>query len=538
MFDYDDFYKKHPVSIHDDPVRFSAISSLCKGNVLDVGCGTGTLADFYHGDYVGIDVSEVAIEKAKEIRRKDAFFSVRDCFNLNHFTLEYFNTIVFAEVLEHIENDDEIFDTILKKGKQDVRLIITVPNGDRVPDKAHLRTFTIPELRKKFSPFGKVKFYNWPGAIQRILCTVDFGQKNDELLSLVMIAKDEEKGIENSILSCIEFVGNVVISVDSKSADKTEQIANLYADTLKTHVWENDFSKARNDAAAGVKTKWILALDGHEYVANFDKLDEKLALDADALLTSTKLDSGCVIIQPRIYKSNLKYSGKVHNLLGAKTHAAFSEFLVIHDRKDSQSAQSTTARKKQCDEMVPKLLGDILKKDKKNERALFHLGLFYHSHLDFRKAINYYKSYLKYSTLKGTRWQVCFNLSLCYLGLHNHFQGFYYACQAENEIPNRWEIAKLKGKIFFLKKRFDRASEYFVDSFKINTGKFTHNPWPRNDSETWNLIGECFFNLRNFDKAYTAFDRAAAQCEDKNTKEFFEKRAALMRDIFKDSFRK
>jgi glycosyltransferase involved in cell wall biosynthesis len=66
------------------------------------------------------------------------------------------------------------------------------------------------------------------------MMTCDLGEKNEDLLSLVMIAKDEEKGIENAILSCIEYVDNIVIAVDSRSTDKTLELANLYADTVKT----------------------------------------------------------------------------------------------------------------------------------------------------------------------------------------------------------------------------------------------------------------------------------------------------------------
>ena len=53
---YNDFYKKHGAGVHLDTERFIEMAKLCKGRVLDIGCGTGDLADFYSNEYVGIDV--------------------------------------------------------------------------------------------------------------------------------------------------------------------------------------------------------------------------------------------------------------------------------------------------------------------------------------------------------------------------------------------------------------------------------------------------------------------------------------------------
>ena len=71
---YDDFFNNYPVNVHDNPDRFRAVAQLLSGKVLDVACGTGTLSDYYAGGYVGVDISDVAIAKAREIRRKNANF--------------------------------------------------------------------------------------------------------------------------------------------------------------------------------------------------------------------------------------------------------------------------------------------------------------------------------------------------------------------------------------------------------------------------------------------------------------------------------
>ena len=106
---YDDFFEKYPVNIHDNPDRFIAVSKLLSGKVLDIACGTGTLSDYYTGDYVGVDISSVAISKAKSVRRESALFYVED-FTLPIPLVDHsFDCAYLGEFLEHIENDDVVF---------------------------------------------------------------------------------------------------------------------------------------------------------------------------------------------------------------------------------------------------------------------------------------------------------------------------------------------------------------------------------------------------------------------------------------------
>jgi len=571
MFDYDKFYKESSVNINSDPQRFSRIASLCRGKVLDIGCCFGVLADYYSGDYTGLDFSASALEKAKKVRRADARFLLRDCSDLTDFSVsefyadsiaecqcaEYkkagqglcpkhektpafpnFDTIILTEFLEHFKNDEKILGPIFKHAKPGSRIIVSCPNGPRIPDPSHERELTIPELRKRFSPYGKVKFYNWPHAYHQILMTCDLGQKNDDLLSLVMCVKDEEKGLERAIFSCIDFVDNIVISVDSKSADKTLEIAKLYADTLKTHIFADDFSKLRNDAHEGVKTKWIFFLDGHEFVTQSPDLEKFLAMDIDGLLVNVKLENSFVFPNPRIYKNGVSFEGKIHEKQICKTTFYYPGFIVEHCRLGVQDPEAISFRQKQCDDMVPRHLTAEIKKNPKNVRAPFHLGLYWESKGEFKKALFYYRKYLKYSKNNQERWFILFYSSMCHLALGHPFRAFHCAFLAELEAPDRWETSKLKGLIFSRKKKWVKAIESLVDSLKDNKGPTLYRPWPRNLSGTWNLVGECFFNLRNFEKAYLAFDRAAELCEDKLPKKFLEKRSRLMREIFQRSFSK
>ena len=525
---YNEFYKKHGAGVHSDPVRFTETAKLCKGRVLDVACGTGDLADFYKGEYMGVDISDVAIEYAEENRRDSAVFYIED------FTKEiigkdkYFDTIVMAEFLEHIENDDVVFENIKRVAKDDARIIISLPNGNRIPDENHLREFTVPELRKRFSKLGKVKFHNWNGFKHRILMTVDLGEKNEETIALSMMVRSEEKGLEKAILSCIEFVDEIVISVDSKSNDGTLKIAERYGDVVKKHVWENDFGKARNFTDEGIKSKWILSLDGHEFVEEYPNLAEKLKQDVDGLYITVKMEGGDTFVNTRIYKAGQPWSHAIHNTVKVETTEKYTGFVIVHDRAGGQSPKSTQERMEQ----VRDTMGVELKKELKipgcEVRALFYLARYYRQFREWKKAIKYYKKYLKKSPHKSEKWLCAYEAGMISNGIRKPTLALKFFNMANEAIPNRWEILKRIGLTYVSFESYEKAVDYLVESLHENTDEFRFNPEERNDGHTWDNIGICFFHLGKYFEAKTAWERAIEIGTDKIQIKLNKKRVEML----------
>jgi len=534
-FNYDEFYNHVPVNQHDlnqhMQTRHASIANLCRGRVLDLGCGTGNLADYYFGPYTGYDISKIAIEKAKQVRRKDAEFAQVDILKHAKNLAQRYDTIVMAEVLEHFDNDSNLFSNITSWAKSNTRLIFSCPLGDRVPDPSHVREITYPMLRKKLKSWGHVKFYNWPGDKFQILCTCDMGQKNQNSLGLVMIVKDEELGLEHAIKSALEISDHITIAIDNATKDKTAEIAKLYADEIKYFDWQDDFSQARNFAHKDLKTKWLLFLDGHEYIFKKDNLEKMLKSAADGLLCSIELENGFVFQNPRLYKNGFQFEGKVHEKQNLKNTLYYPDFIIKHNRLGAQSKDAIIARNAQRDDMVPRLMQKELEQNPKNIRALFHLGLYWQSKGQFKKAIKTYNKYLRYSKNKQERWFIRFHKALCLMSQNKSFRAFWAINLADDEMPKRWETQKLKGLIFTYKKQFAKALPFFVDSFSNNTEETLYRPWAKSDAGTWNLIGECLFQLKNYEKASIAFDRACETAENEKQKDFFKKRGDLMKQI-------
>ena len=525
---YNQFYKKYGPNVHSNPERFLALSNLCKGRVLDIGCGTGDLADFTKKEYKGVDISDVAIKMALEHKRPKASYAIADFtqpFEMNDFP---FDTAVMAEFLEHIDDDRIVFLNLKKWLKKDGRIIISVPNGDRVQDPNHLRQFTIPELKKRFSPLGQITFYNWSGAYRRILMTIDLGKKNSQKISLVMIVKNEEKGLERAILSCIEFTDDIVISVDTESEDRTLEIAQMYANTLKQHEWKNDFAEARNFAQNGVKTDWILVLDGHEYVEQADNIRNMLETKTSCLMVKVTMENGDAFFTPRIFRNGIAWKHAIHNAIHCDTMLKYPTFIIKHDRTGGQTIDAIKKRKKQRDETMERLLLKELREDQTSLRAIFYLARWYFTAGKLKKAIKFYKKYLKKGGPKGENWYCAFELAIAYNALGKQLKALKSLDKAEKEVPNRWEKSKMTGLTYMSFGRWQKAAEYLVDSFKVNTGDFAFYPLKRDDAETWDLIGYCFYQLKNYKKAKISWQEAIKKDEDKERIKLNQRRIELI----------
>ena len=212
--------------------------------------------------------------------------------------------------------------------------------------------------------------------------------KNKKTLALVMIVKNEEKGLERAVNSCRDFVDEIVIAVDSSSTDNTEKIAAKLATKLKILEWNDNYAEARNFAAEGVKSDWILFLDGHEFVKNSPNIQQHLNCDCDGLLTTVEMETGSQFRNPRIYKNGCKFSNAVHERIDSKKVLPYLDFIVKHDREGGQDLKSALERNAQRDEQTPRILTQELKKTRKIYTLYYIYPFFIKAALNLENRLN------------------------------------------------------------------------------------------------------------------------------------------------------
>jgi 2-polyprenyl-3-methyl-5-hydroxy-6-metoxy-1,4-benzoquinol methylase len=149
--------ERDPVLDHAAADRCRAIAALCRGRVLELGCGPGHLCAEIarHGlEVVGVDLSARKVARARA-RHPGIDFRQQDILALPADAAH--DTVVLAEVLEHVPVD--VGGAMLAHAWSMVapggQLVVSVPNEDCVPHRNHLREFTADGLRELLARFGE-----------------------------------------------------------------------------------------------------------------------------------------------------------------------------------------------------------------------------------------------------------------------------------------------------------------------------------------------------------------------------------------------
>ncbi|HLC84577.1 MAG TPA: glycosyltransferase, partial [Candidatus Nanoarchaeia archaeon] len=80
-------------------------------------------------------------------------------------------------------------------------------------------------------------------------------------LCLCMIAKNEEKDIQQLLSELKPYTDQIVLAVDHRTTDRTRDVAKKFGAQVFDIRWCDDFSAARNESLAKATMDWILVLD-------------------------------------------------------------------------------------------------------------------------------------------------------------------------------------------------------------------------------------------------------------------------------------
>ncbi|WP_223701153.1 glycosyltransferase [Sutcliffiella deserti] len=152
---------------HAERLRFAVTAPLCKGEVLEIGCANGDLSShiaMHATNVYGIDIDPIAIELARLKCYHYGFtnvqFQLGDGGNVN-LPNQQFETIVLAEVLEHVPDPGKIVKEAVRLCKPKGTILISVPRGYMIPDHDHINLFTKESLLSFLQMTVKPVAYEW-----------------------------------------------------------------------------------------------------------------------------------------------------------------------------------------------------------------------------------------------------------------------------------------------------------------------------------------------------------------------------------------
>jgi len=229
--------------------------------------------------------------------------------------------------------------------------------------------------------------------------------KEKQRLSTFLVVKNEVKTIRRALESVLGCTDEYVIGVDRKSDDGTlkaiRQFKKIHPEKdfeIYRFTWQNDFSKARNEAIRRCTGDWIFQLDGHEYLYpghDMMVLRAMVMLPEDIWLLSIGMDLEPMwdigappysyipeiwFIQHHLWRNDkgIHYVNASHNAIpldicSSENRQRTIEIKIVHDRP----ADNAKERREQRRGMnIPNFIKE-LRENPDNNRAWFYLGMSY-----------------------------------------------------------------------------------------------------------------------------------------------------------------
>jgi glycosyltransferase involved in cell wall biosynthesis len=152
-------------------------------------------------------------------------------------------------------------------------------------------------------------------------------------LSVVVIAKDEERLLADCLESARGLVDEVLCVIDDRTQDRTAEIARVHGARLGSFTYDEQagaLATARNTALDLVETTWALHLDADERLTPYGRYAIAMALDEiergarvdgfAPLLENRRLDGTTTSIGPvnvRLARvdSRIRWYGRLHSEL-------------------------------------------------------------------------------------------------------------------------------------------------------------------------------------------------------------------------------
>ncbi len=248
-------------------------------------------------------------------------------------------------------------------------------------------------------------------------------------LSVLMITKNADETLEKSLAS-VKKIADEIIIIDSKSTDRTIEIAKNYL--AKVYVKEfSDIGKQRRFGLGKVSNDWILVLDADEIVSKELKKEIKKVMSYELGVRREKIDGYYIPFQNHFLGRRLRYGGEDYKMLRlfkkdrAKIHPS-----TVHEKFELKQGRAGYLKKKiyhysyrSLWQMFRKFsdyaIREAKQKSKNGEKSSFKKIFLYPPHL-------FWARFIKDKGYKDGLFRIPLDLGFAYMEFLIYFLLFFY----------------------------------------------------------------------------------------------------------------
>lgn len=337
-----------------------------------------------------------------------------------------------------------------------------------------------------------------------------------------MIVRDEEKYLEDALISIKPYVDEIVI-VDTGSVDKTIEIAKKYTDKIYSIEWEgNYFAGSRNESIRHAENAdWVFIIDADE------RLDSKSGERMRRIIDESQYDS--IIFQvhsplptgssmnfgPRLFKREVAgYSAIVHNQPIYEGTSLVTDLSLTHIGYNLPKEEMLVKWKRT--EM-------LLKKQIEGEPDTpFH----YMNLVRIYRCLQQWQDVIKTVDDITSRLDVATLNDAAYCGLmvdyiYSHYElrlldkAFDIGKTFLEKFPEVLDAVQFMGGISLELGKLDDAIKYFNQHIELTQQYGTSKKFTRLTMDTlgasgksWNNLGKCYMDKSQFQKAIDCYHKA------------------------------
>nr|WP_243183086.1 TPR domain-containing glycosyltransferase [Anaerosolibacter carboniphilus] len=339
----------------------------------------------------------------------------------------------------------------------------------------------------------------------------------DLLLSLCVIAKNEEKNLPRCIESVRDIVDEIII-VDTGSTDDTVKIAECYGAKVFCYQWNDNFSDAKNFAFLQATGDWILTMDADEEINSSDREKICSLLDNDAIDIYLFHTLSYVGSSPGVdTASNLnirlirnhkgyQYTGAIHEQICNcnqemidRGKVKIEEITVYH-----YGYLDVVATEKNKPNRNMKILEILLEAQPRDNFHLFNMGSEYLRLRKYEKALEYYKkAYEDFMPGLAHSPKLLFKLITTLDALQMYEEEMRILNEGLTYYPQFVDLEYLKACLFHKQKKYTLAIKGFKKCLTMESAPLQL----RNINEvegyrSYYALGEIHSELEDYEEAY------------------------------------